>query len=193
MRIMSLWVSVLVLICCGRYLYLAAHGNKKETAAEDFRYVSLVQKVKADSLARGDLQARAGVLQRKVDSLTTLSKRFRAAPIKVLDSAAGIKSIRRDSLICTDEKTYRRLVLSSLNFGEEKYSLCLGQLAVKDSVIESYDANLQATLTLAEGLDTGRKEISLKLESVKRQRQHWFLSGVAVGLGVGFLSIYLAR
>lgn len=173
--------------------YFVLRPLKVNYITDDSKYLSAIKQVREDSLYRVKREANVVTLQGKIDSLTRYAARLQTMTTPALDSVAKIVSVKRDSLICTDEKTYRRLVISSLNFGEEKYSLCLGQLSEKDSIIQSFNASLaQMTLSATE-LNTSRKEIVLELESVKQSRYHWFWTGMGLGIGASLLSMYLAR
>jgi hypothetical protein len=114
-------------------------------------------------------------------------------PTVKLDSAAHITSIKKDSLICTDEKTYRSLVISSLNFGEQKYTLCLGQIQQKDSAIVSFQKQIHKTLDDATTFENEKKEVDLHLASIKRSRYNWLLVGLAGGVGISIATLYLVR
>ncbi len=173
--------------------YFAFRPAKVAFIADDSKYLSAMKRVREDSLYRVQREANVVTLQGKIDSLTRYAKRLESLPTRALDSVAKIVSVKQDSLICTDEKTYRRLVISSLHFGEQKYSLCLGQLAEKDSIIHSFNASLtQMTLSATE-LNTSRKAIVLELESVKQSRYHWFWTGLGLGIGASLVSMYLAK
>jgi len=173
--------------------YFALRPAKVTFMADDSKYLSAMKQVREDSLYRLKREANVVTLQGKIDSLSRLAKRLQSLPTPALDSVAGVKSVRKDSLICTDEASYRRLVISSLNFGEQKYSLCLGQLAEKDSIIQSFNASLaQMTLSATE-LNEGKKIVLVELETVKRQRYHWFLTGIGLGIGASLLTMYLSR
>ena len=158
---------------------------------DDAAYLSVLKQVREDSVYREAREKNILTLQGKIDSLSRLAKRLQAMPLPALDSVAHIKSVKRDSLICTDEKTYRSLVISSLNFGEQKYSLCLGQVAEKDSIIQSFNTDLSHTILVASELNEGKKAITLQLESVKHTRTNWFLTGVGIGIA-GSLALYFA-
>lgn len=173
--------------------YFVFRPAKVTFIADDSKYLSVLKKVREDSLYRVKREANVLTLQGKIDSLTRFAARLKSMPLPTLDSVAGVKSIRRDSVICTDEVTYRRLVISSLNFGEQKYSICLGQIAEKDSIIQSFNTDLTHTLIVAGELNEGKKTVVLELESVKRQRYHWFLTGIGLGICASLLTMYLSR
>jgi len=136
-----------------------------------------------DTAYRSAQTVQIKTLQARVDSLTTLAKVVRAYPTRKLDSIIKIKSVVRDSLRCVDESTYRDLVISRMNFGEEKYSLCLGQLALKDSIEVSYQRDLDLAAFKYE-------EVSLKLAAVERRKYHWLIGGLLVGIGASLAVMY---
>ncbi len=160
---------------------------------DDVKYTALLERVKLDSVSR-DVQFKKVVdLQSRIDSLTALSERVKEMPIAKLDSVAHVKSVRKDSLICTDEKTYRSLVISSLNFGEQKYTLCLGQIQHKDSIIASFQSETKYTISDIHTFQDDKWDVDLKLASMKRSRYNWMLVGLATGIGVSLLTVYLVK
>lgn len=171
--------------------YFALSKPKVVAVKDDPAYVRLLRQVREDSIYRFAREVNISRLQAKIDSLDTLSQKIKYLPLPQLDSVAHIKSVRKDSLICTDEKTYRSLVISSLNFGEQKYSICLGQLAEKDSIIQSFNTDLSHTVLVASELNEGKKAITLQLESAKRSRTNWFWAGLGVGIA-GSMALYFA-
>ena len=142
-----------------------------------------IEPIPIDTAYRTQKNEEIKTLQARIDSLVALSKVVHTYPTKKLDSIVHIKSVIKDSLRCVDETTYRDLVINRMNFGEEKYSICLGQLTLKDSVIESHQRDLVL-------VNEKYEEVSLQLASVERKKYHWLIGGLLVGVGVSLAVMY---